>query len=306
MKNNTKFFKPLLLLALVTIFTMEYSTSVEAIGKKISYTEYKAENKSNPIKNVNSINISADGQSLVVDKPILEFRSNYSDLDTKYRNWDDTVGYSKDSTVNLFLEFEIYNLKNDQLVATRSFYDMKGMQSHIGGQDEDSLYCLAYATNSEGKEVGEILKYDEGGKLKTPIYIRLRVTATDTVTGLTGTSEWSDNIYYVPEASAGGIRTLSRNKIKVTSAKLKCKGVKVKDYIFYVEVMPRGKGKNTYYKFTMKNKKYSKTITKLGKHKINTVKNRYTLTAVPRIKHKGKTKMAEAYVLSSDYTWIPY
>ncbi len=133
----------------------------------------------------------------------------------------------------------------------------------------------------------------------------MRAKATDTVTGLTGTSKWSNNIYYVPEGNAGGIRTLSKNKIKVTSAKLKCKGVKVKDYVFYVMVDPRGKGKSTYYKFTMKNKTYSKTITKLGKHKINTVKNKYVLTAVPRIKHKGKIKLAEAYVLSSDYTERP-
>ena len=298
MKNNTKFFKPLLLLTLVVTMLFSNSITAKAIGKKISYDDYRAENKCSLPDKKNNATVSADGQSLVVAKPVIELWQAEGVI-VQYQI-DFTLGDSKDETLNYELEFEVYNLKNDKLLGRRIVYDTPEHVYMGGTRDGNGQYLLYKAVNPKtSKTVSDQLKRDKYDEVITPYYIRMRAKATDTVTGLTGTSKWSNNIYYVPQESSCSTRFSTNNKLKIKTIKSKIKGVKITGYNVYVMVNPRGKGKSTYYMYQVKNKEQRKTITKLGKHKINVKKNTYTAIAVPRIKHKGKTRLAEAYVLHS-------
>lgn len=299
MKNNTKFFKPLLLLTLVVTMLFSNSITAKAIGKKISYDDYRAENKCSLPDKKNNVTVSADGQSLVVAKPVIELWQAEGVI-VQYQI-DFTLGDNKDETLNYELEFEVYNLKNDKLLGRRIVYDTPEHVYMGGTRDGNGQYLLYKAVNPKtSKTVSDQLKRDKYDEVVTPYYIRMRAKATDTVTGLTGTSKWSNNIYYIEDQAEPALMKSTKKALKVWVSKTKIKGCKVTGYNAYVCVNPRGKGKNTYYKFQMKNKDYIKTVTKLGKHKVNLSKNTYTVTIVPKFKHKGKIRTSEAYVLNSD------
>lgn len=267
---------------LLLVLTMVFVFNTNVLAK---------ENTTDAYDHKNHVSISEDGTKLVVDKPTICWsRLNEDDyLDDKelivfVETLDKTVGNNKAKTVEYFYEFQLYNAKTNKLIQseTANSTDWEGLTTDWGS---------GYA--------GKLIFYNVKKLSTTPYYAKVRVTVTDTKTGLSGTSDWSDPLYYVPAVKMNKIVQTS-NSAKISWKKLNIKGVK--NYTIYIKRYKTEKQflNNSWVKVAT-TKKTNYTIKKFKKSSLNFKKYDYAVKIVANMKFKGKTRQTPEVMCNMRY-----
>ncbi len=295
MEKNKTILKPLLLLTLVV---MVLSNPITA---KAHYEAVGWDKMTGGMDKKNNVTISEDGTHLVIDKPVLAWSERsepgyytkdfinfwfYSKTDD-HSVGDTTYKQTSKRTIRHFYEIEMYDAKTNKLLQKNECWELRG-----------SKYGESYSGMKLGVDgmVGfEVTKKAQ----KKPFYVRMRTTAYDSNTGLSGTSEWSAPLYYVPAVKMNkSVKT--SNSAKISWKKLNIKGVK--NYTIYIKRYKTEKQllNNSWVKVAT-TKKTNYTIKKFKKSNLNFKKYDYAVKVVANMKFKGKTRQTPEVMCNMKY-----